>query len=185
MPRSAGAQPYSYLHPVLGGPSEVTSTDSTPLLPFGHGLTYTTFARAALTVDAEVLAGDAFTATVEVTNTGERAGTDVVQLYARDLVGSVTRPVAQLLGYARVDLDPGESVVVRLDVPTARLAFSDRSMVRVVEPGEVELWVGPSCAEKETTASLTVTGPVHEVTLDEGRTVRTEVLRTAGAGRGR
>ena len=185
MPRSAGAQPYSYLHPVLGGPSEVTSTDSTPLLPFGHGLTYTTFERTGLTVDAEVLAGDAFTATVQVTNTGERAGTDVVQLYARDLVGSVTRPVAQLLGYARVDLDPGESVVVRLDVPTARLAFSDRSMVRVVEPGEVELWVGPSCAEKETTASVTITGPVHEVTLSDARTVRTEVLRTASAGRGR
>lgn len=185
MPRSAGAQPYSYLHPVLGGPSEVTSTDSTPLLPFGHGLGYTTFERTDLTVDAEVLAGGAFTATVQVTNTGERAGTDVVQLYARDLVGSVTRPVAQLLGYARVDLQPGETVAVQLHVPTARLAFSDRSMVRVVEPGEVELWVGPSCSEKETTASVTITGPVHEVTAADARTVRTEVLRTAAAGQER
>lgn len=183
MPRSAGAQPYSYLHPVLGGPSEVTSTDSTPLLPFGHGLAYTTFEHSDLTVAAEVAAGDTVTATVQVSNTGERAGTDVVQLYARDLVGSVTRPVAQLLGYARVDLAPGESVAVQMHVPTARLAFSDRSMVRIVEPGEVELWVGPSCAAKETTASLTITGPVHEVTVADSRTVRTEVLRPAAATR--
>ena len=64
LPRSAGAQPYSYLHPILGGPNEITSADSTPVLPFGHGLTYTTFERSDLTVDAEVAAGDTFTASV-------------------------------------------------------------------------------------------------------------------------
>ena len=70
-------------------------------------------------------AGGAFTARVRVRNTGERAGTDVVQLYARDVVGSVTRPVAQLLAYRRVDLAPGQEAVVRFRVPTSRLAFTD------------------------------------------------------------
>ncbi|MFM6849934.1 MAG: beta-glucosidase [Terrabacter sp.] len=176
MPRSAGAQPYSYLHPILGGPSEVTSADTTPVLPFGHGLAYTTFAHTDLDAGHEVVAGGSFTAEVRVQNTGERAGADVVQLYARDVHASVTRPVAQLLGYRRVALEPGESVVVRFEVPTARLAFSDPSMVRIVEPGEVELWVGRSCAEKETASSITVTGPVHRVTAEDPRLVVAEVL---------
>jgi len=96
-------------------------------------------------------------------NTGERRGADVVQLYARDVVGSVTRPSAQLLGYRRVDLEPAESVVVRFTVPTTRLAFADRRMRRIVEPGDVELWVGASCASRETSAALQVTGPAHLV----------------------
>jgi hypothetical protein len=176
MPRSAGAQPYSYLHPILGGPSEVTSADSTPVLPFGHGLAYTTYARTDLTADDEVAAGDTFTAQVRVRNTGQRSGTDVVQLYARDIYGSVTRPVAQLLGYQRVTLEPNESVLVQFRVPTTRLAFSDRSMVRIVEPGEVELWVGQSCAEKDTTTSITVIGSVHRVTTNDPRLVVSKVI---------
>lgn len=176
MPRSAGAQPYSYLHPILGGPSEVTSADSTPVLPFGHGLAYTSFAHTDLTADDEVAAGDTFTGQVRVLNTGDRAGSDVVQLYARDVYASVSRPVAQLLGYRRVTLEPGESVVVRFQVPTTRLAFSDRSMVRIVEPGEVELWVGRSCAEKETTTSITVVGPLHRVTTSDPRLVISEAM---------
>lgn len=177
LPRSAGAQPFSYLHPILGGPSEVTSSDSTPVRPFGFGLSYTGFERSDLTTDAEVVAGGTFTVSVRVTNTGDRAGADVVQLYARDTVASVTRPVAQLLGYARVALDAGESAVVELHVPTTRLAFSDRTMTRIVEPGAVELWVGPSCDQKELAAGIVVTGPVHTVTTDDARTVRVEVVR--------
>lgn len=176
LPRSAGAQPYSYLHPILGGPSEVTSTDSTPVLPFGHGLSYTSFTRTDVLADPEVAAGDTFTVQVQVRNTGERAGVDVVQLYARDVHATVTRPVAQLLGYRRVALAAGESALVRFRVPTTRLAFSDRTMVRIVEPGAVELWVGPSCAEKETTTEITVTGPVHRVTTADPRLVVSEVV---------
>ncbi len=184
LPRSAGAQPYSYLHPILGGPSEVTSADNTPVLPFGHGLTYTTFERTGLTVaEPTVAAGDSFVVELRVRNTGERAGTDVVQLYARDLVASVTRPVAQLLGYRRVDLQPGGEALVRFEVPTTRLAFTDARYRRIVEPGEVELWVGASCAEKETTASVTITGPVHPVTNDDERYVLTEVITRASVPR--
>ncbi|WP_184510360.1 glycoside hydrolase family 3 N-terminal domain-containing protein [Terracoccus luteus] len=165
VPRSAGAQPYTYLHPPLGGPSDVSSLDTTPALPFGHGLSYTTFSRTDLVVDAAATSGPVV-ARVRVTNTGERAGTDVVQLYGRDVVASVTRPVAQLLGYRRLHLEPGESRTVELVVPAARLAFTDRRGRRVVEPGDLRLWVGPSCADRETEVTVTLTGPVREVAAD-------------------
>lgn len=142
LPRSAGAQPYSYLRPILGGPSDVTSTDPTPVRPFGFGLTYTSFEYDDFAVDATTSTDGRFAATITVTNTGDRHGADVVQLYGRDLVASVTRPVAQLLGYARVELAAGESRRVSFDVPATRLAFTDRRGIRVVEPGDIEVWVG-------------------------------------------
>ncbi|MFI8593124.1 glycoside hydrolase family 3 N-terminal domain-containing protein [Microbacterium sp. NPDC078428] len=174
LPRSAGAQPYSYLHPVLGGPSEVTSADSAPALPFGHGLTYTSFEHSGLSTAAEAATSGEFEVEVRVRNAGARGGVDVVQLYARDEFASVTRPVAQLLGYHRVQLAPGEERTVRFRVPTARLAFTGREGARIVEPGRIELWVGPDCATKETTAAVTLTGPVHAVTVADGRYVRVE-----------
>lgn len=161
LPRSAGAQPYSYLHPTLGGASDVTSADSTPVRPFGFGLAYTSFAYDDLDVDDRTATGGRFTASVTVTNTGDRAGTDVVQLYARDRVASVTRPVAQLLGYARVALPAGESRRVSFDVPTTRLAFTDRRGAKVVEPGEIDVWVAAhSAAASSTTEMDAATGGV-------------------------
>jgi beta-glucosidase len=148
LPRSSGAQPYSYLRPVLGGPSEVTSADPTPARPFGFGLTYTSFATSGLTADEQVPTDGTIGVRVEVANTGDRDGAHVVQLYGRDLVASVVRPVAQLLAYQRVTLAPGERASVEFRVPTTRLAFSDRSMTRVVEPGEIELWVAESAGAK-------------------------------------
>lgn len=181
LPRSAGAQPFSYLHPVLGGPSEVTSADSTPVLPFGHGLSYTSWRRSDLVVDsADVPAGGSFVASVTVANTGDRPGTDLVQLYAHDVVGSVTRPVAQLLGYARVTLDPGQEARVAFRVPTSRLALTDRHHRRVVEPGDVELWVGGSCAERETESAVRITGEAYAVTIADERIVGVEIEALAG-----
>jgi len=177
LPRSAGAQPYSYLHPLLGGPNPVTSADNTPALPFGHGLTYTRFERTALTAPADVRAGAEFSASVRVRNVGPRAGTDVVQLYAHDVFGSVTRPVAQLLAFQRVALEPGESAVVTFTVPTARLAFTGRDGRRIVEAGTIELWVGGSSAERETEAVIEVTGPDHGVVKEDRLIVRVDVAR--------
>lgn len=183
LPRSAGAQPYTYLHPLLGGPSGVTSTDPTPVRPFGFGLSYTTFHRQGLEVDSasdspvEVRAGDAFCARVRVMNTGDRRGADVVQLYVHRAVASVTRPVAQLVAYARVELEPGESADVRFTVPASRLAYSDRTLRRVVEPGEVELRVGPSCAEVDEAVRLRLTGPTYELRPEDARVVGIEVVR--------
>ena len=124
LPRSAGSQPFSYLHPILGGPNEITSASSAPTRPFGFGLSYTSFEHSELQVEPEAPAGGSFRASVRVRNTGDRAGTDVVQLYARDVYASVTRPVAQLVGYLRVALDSGAEETIEFDVPTTRLAFT-------------------------------------------------------------
>ncbi|AEI12895.1 beta-xylosidase/alpha-l-arabinosidase [Cellulomonas gilvus] len=175
LPRSAGAQPYSYLHPALGGDGDVTNLRSTPALPFGHGLSYTSFAYDALEPAADEVATDGrIRVAVRVTNTGERDGDEVVQLYAHDPVASVTRPVAQLVGFRRVALAAGQSAVVRFDVPTTRVAFSDRDMVRIVEPGELELWVG-TCADRRAQARVRLTGAVHTIDDDDRWTV-TEIV---------
>ncbi|WP_260406506.1 glycoside hydrolase family 3 N-terminal domain-containing protein [Microbacterium sp. G2-8] len=205
LPRSAGAQPYSYLQPTLGGPSDVTSTDPTPVRPFGFGLSYASFAYRDLAVDAEARAGGSFRASVVVENTSGVSGVDVVQLYARDVVASVTRPVAQLLAYARVAVPAGESRRVAFDVPTQRLAFSDRRMVRVVEPGDVEVWVASHAAAAPVSphadeatggvirnergraardlpgtatprARLAITGDVHEVGAEDPRIATATVV---------
>ncbi|MDG4765832.1 glycoside hydrolase family 3 N-terminal domain-containing protein [Solwaraspora sp. WMMD406] len=174
LPRSAGAQPYSYLHPALGEGNEVTNLSVTPPAAFGHGLSYTTFAYAELTVPATVPSDGALVATVRVTNTGSVAGDEVVQLYGHDLVASVTRPVAQLLGYRRVHLAPGQSVTVELTVPTTRLAFADRTMTRVVEPGEVDIWVGTS-EHRLAQGRTTLVGPTVPVTNASRRWTTTEI----------
>ncbi|WP_225753813.1 glycoside hydrolase family 3 N-terminal domain-containing protein [Actinotalea sp. Marseille-Q4924] len=205
LPRSTGAQPYTYLHPVLGGPSDVTSADSSPTRPFGFGLSYTAFTYADLAVDRSVAAGKAFDAAVTVTNTGTVAGSDVVQLYGHDVQGTVTRPVEQLLGYARVTLAPGESVRLTFRVPTGRFAFSDRRMVRVVEPGDVQVWAashagashdgsatdgttGGAIPSRERQglsvpgtatprAVVAIVGDLHEVSLLDPRTVQVDRAR--------
>jgi beta-glucosidase len=146
LPRSAGAQPYSYLHPILGGPSDVTAADSTPLRPFGFGLSYTSFDYSDFDVDREAVAGSTFTARVTATNVGSLRGTDVIQVYGHDIVGTIARPVVQLLGYARVELAPGEGVRLEFAIPTGRFAFTDRRMRKVVEPGDVEVWIGSHAA---------------------------------------
>ncbi|MFJ1540609.1 glycoside hydrolase family 3 N-terminal domain-containing protein [Micromonospora chalcea] len=174
LPGSAGAQPYSYLHPELGAGMNGTNLPATPVAPFGHGLSFTTFAYTDLSVPAEVPADGALRVSVRVTNTGPVAGDDVVQLYGRDLVASVTRPVAQLLGYRRVRLEPGASVTVELNVPTTRLAFTDRALTRVVEPGEVDVWVGTS-ARRDVQARTTLTGETVEITAASPRWTTTDL----------
>ncbi len=104
-------------------------------------------------------------------------GADVVQIYAHRAVATVTRPVAQLVAYARVELDPGESADVRFTVPASRLAYSDRALRRVVEAGEVELRLGPSCAAVDESVTLRITGPAYEVGIDDARIVEVDVRR--------
>ncbi|MHC9045547.1 beta-xylosidase/alpha-l-arabinosidase [Microbacterium saperdae] len=159
LPRSAGAQPYSYLHPTLGGRTDVTSVDPTPVRPFGFGLGYTSFTHEGLTADSSVTAGAQFRASVTVRNAGSREGTDVVQLYAHDEVGSVARPVAQLVGFQRVSLAPGEEQRVEFAVPTERLAFTGVDGVRRVEPGSIRLWVGEACDHEETVTIIDILPP--------------------------
>jgi len=174
MPRSTGAQPYTYLHSELGGDSDVTSVGSTPVRPFGFGLSYTTFAYGPLTVSPQVQPDAVVTASVTVTNSGDTDGEDVVQLYVRDVIASVARPVAQLVGFQRVALAAGESATVTFEVPTTRFAFSDRSLVRVVEPGDFEIWVGDA-ATRESQSRFAVVGHTRAVCEDDPRLTRSSV----------
>lgn len=130
--------------------------DNTPLYPFGFGLSYTTFALSAPRLSkATVGPADSVTVAVDVTNTGKRPGDEVVQLYIRDDVSSVTRPVKELKGFARVTLAPGEKKTVKFNVTPAELQFYGMDMKRVVEPGSFTLMTGPSSVDLKTT-TLTV-----------------------------
>jgi beta-glucosidase len=114
-----------------------------PLFPFGHGLSYTTFEYANLRLDRTVLRiGEALTVSVELMNTGRVAADEVAQLYVRDLVGQVTRPVRELKGVQRVRLAPGETATVTFRLHSDDLAFFGRDNRLVVEPGEFHVWVG-------------------------------------------
>jgi beta-glucosidase len=130
--------------------------DHTPLYPFGFGLSYTTFALSTPRLSkATIGPADSVTVSVDVTNTGKRPGDEVVQLYIRDDVSSVTRPVKELKGFARVTLAPGEQRTVNFTVTPAELQFYGMDMKRVVEPGTFTLMTGTNSVDLKTT-TLTV-----------------------------
>lgn len=170
LPGSAGGQPYSYLHPPLGGASSVSNLDTRPAAPFGHGLSYTTFEhRDFRLLEPQITTTGTIRAQVRVTNTGERAGSDVVQLYAQPAARGVTRPTVQLLGFARVTLAPGESAEVELQVPATRLAHAGTDLRRAVRPGALTVALGRSCEDLGDRHPLTLTGEVHEVSTTDTR----------------
>ncbi|WP_051367566.1 beta-glucosidase family protein [Hamadaea tsunoensis] len=148
-PRSVGQLPVYYGHKLSGGRShwkgDYVDSSTKPLHPFGFGLSYTTFAvSAAVAGAAEVPWDGTVTVGATVTNTGERAGDEVLQLYARRTTASVTRPVLELKNYARVTLAGGESCRVTFELRAGQLGFLGRDMAFAVEPGPVELFVGTS-----------------------------------------
>ncbi len=102
-----------------------------------------------------------------------------MQLYGRDVVGSLTRPVAQLLGFRRVHLEAGASAEVTFTVPPARLAFTDRSGRRVVEPGELQVWAGACVDDRADVVSVELSGDVHGVTPADGRLTTTREVHPA------
>ncbi|MFG3172678.1 glycoside hydrolase family 3 N-terminal domain-containing protein [Streptomyces sp. NPDC048200] len=174
VPRLPGSQPWTYLQPPLGLANEVSNLDPTPLHAFGHGLSYTSFAWEDFQGgDTEITTDGSYDVSLTVRNTGDRDGTEVVQLYLHDPVASVTRPDVRLIGYRRLDLAPGESRRVTFGFHADLSAFTDRSGERVVEPGVLELRLGASSAETRHTARLTLTGPRRVTGTD--RRLRCEV----------
>jgi beta-glucosidase len=172
--RNAGQVPVYYNHPFgsawhqgesIGFPDYVDAPH-TPRYFFGHGLSYTEFEYSKLVLSEEAVPPDAtLEVAVTVRNVGPRAGTDVVQLYARDPYASVSRPVLELVGFARVPLEPGESRDLRFTLAMSQLAFLDIDMRWRIEAGEVELLVGSSSADLRLKDTFRVT----ETAFVEGR----------------
>jgi beta-glucosidase len=120
---------------------------NTPLFPFGYGQSYTTFAYGQPTLDrAQITQGETATASVRITNTGERAGDEVVQMYIHHQVSSVVQPVLRLHGFTRIHLEPQQSTTVSFEVGAEQLAIINQQMKRSVEPGPVEVLIGPNAA---------------------------------------
>jgi beta-glucosidase len=154
-PRHSGQLPVYYNRRPTSFRSHLDLTRE-PLWPYGFGLSYTTFRLDELSVASPTIAPAGRTdVAVRVTNTGKRLGDEVVQLYIRDQVSSVTRPVKELRGFARVTLQPGASQTVRFTLGPEELSLIDRRMQRVVEPGRFDILVGTS-ATPALTATLNV-----------------------------
>lgn len=131
----------------LGCTSYYLDTGYGPLFPFGYGLSYTTFEYGNISLNRSTFGrDDTIIVEFDLTNTGSRAGVEVAQLYTRDLVGSVVRPVKELKRFERVALAPGETKHLRFELPVAELAFWNRDMEYVVEPGDFQLWVAGDAA---------------------------------------
>jgi beta-glucosidase len=151
IPRSVGHLPafYNYKPSARRG---YLFDDVTPLYPFGFGLSYTTFEISNVRLEKSQIKKDGRTAVLcEVTNTGSRRGSEVVQMYIRDLVSSVTRPLRELKGFRKVSLQPGEKVTVRLPITPDLLSFWNLDMRYIVEPGNFEIQVGTSSRDSDLT----------------------------------
>ena len=160
MPKNVGQVPIYYNHLNTGRPcpkwftkftSNYLDVDNEPLYPFGYGLSYTTFSYGQPTLSATSMTRDgSLRASVTVTNTGSREGTEVVQLYIRDLVGSVARPVKELKDFSRITLKPGESKVVEFVITPEKLKFYNSQLKFDCEPGEFDVMIGPNSRDVQT-----------------------------------
>jgi beta-glucosidase len=155
IPRNVGQIPIYYAHKRTGRPptdqhftSKYLDVDWTPLYPFGFGLSYTKFEYSKLELSQNKMnPGESITASAIVTNTGDVAGEEIVQLYIRDMVGTRTRPVRQLRGFKRLSLAPGESETVTFTLNENVLAYWDHKFGFKAEPGKFTVWIGPNSAE--------------------------------------
>jgi beta-glucosidase len=182
VPRGPGGQPGTYLVPPLGSPDSagISSLDAAPLYPFGYGRSYTTFRVDDLRLSSTDLPTDGeLSVSVRLTNTGSRAGDEVVQLYLHDVLAQVTRPVKQLAGFARVGLEPGAAADVTFRLHADRTAFTGRDLQRIVEPGEVEVLVGTSSSDLPCRGTFTLTGPLRVVGHDRRLDTPVDVTPTS------
>jgi beta-glucosidase len=149
VPKSAGQLPMFYNHKPSAQFMDYISQDINPLFHFGYGLSYTKFSYSEPRLEKTVIRKNgSTTVSFEVKNTGKVPGTEIVQMYIRDKVSSVTRPVKELKGFQRISLDPGKTKKVRMEITPDKLAFHNIDMQYVVEPGEFEILVGSSSRDE-------------------------------------
>ena len=159
IPKKVGQQPVHYNRLKMSKSRKYICTDTEPLYPFGYGLSYTTFAFSDLELSAKELApAQDLVVSCRLTNTGKRAGEEVVQLYIRDQFASRARPVKELKGFKRIYLEPGESKVVRFRLFSDQLALIDVDGNLTVEPGEFTVMIGSSSEDIHLSETFTVTG---------------------------
>jgi beta-glucosidase-like glycosyl hydrolase len=164
VPRNVGAVPYYYNHKMKSAGTPIARHFGSRY-PFGHGLGYTTFEFADLTMDPggiDVASGE-LVARITVRNTGTRPGVAVPQVYVRDLLASVVRPVKELKAFCRVELAPGASARVAIHIPADMLSFTGPNGRRIVEPGTFELQVGASSADIHLRGQFELTGKTREL----------------------
>lgn len=150
VPKSAGQLPMYYNFKPSAQLNEYLSQDNLPLFYFGYGLSYSGFRYKNLHLDkGKIRVNGSVKVKVEVTNTGKLAGDEIVQMYIRDKVSSVTRPVKELRGFKRISLKPRETKIVTLDIKPEHLAFHNIDMKYIVEPGEFEIMVGSSSRDED------------------------------------
>jgi beta-glucosidase len=167
-PRSVGQVPIYYGHRPSGGRShwkvDYVETSVRPLYPFGYGLSYTRFEFGRLRIEpATVRVGEEVTIQVDVTNVGDRAGDEVVQLYTHQDVPLVTRPVKELKGFKRVTVQPQQTQTVTFRLAVNQLGFYDRERRFVVEPGRVEVMIGSSSEDIRCTGTFDIRGPKTDI----------------------
>ena len=172
LPRAVGQVPVFYNHKPSGGRSNIrgdySDLSSRPLYCFGHGLSYTEFEYGGLEITpARVTAPGRVAIAAELRNSGRVEGEEVVQLYVHDVVGSATRPVKQLAGFARIELAPGQRCRVGFELDLAQLSFFDARMQRVIEPGEIELMIGASSDDIRLRGSFQIEGKRVELASPE------------------
>ncbi len=167
-PQEVGQVPVFYSHKPSGGRSHwlgsYVEMSTKPQYVFGYGLSYTQFALSEVQIDKSTVSMDeTFNLSVAVTNTGTVAGDEVLQLYVHDEEYTITRPVKELKGFARVSLEPGEKKVVTFSVAVEQLGFFGPDLTYIVEPGTFSLYLGTSSADIHETVTLNVTGDTREV----------------------
>ncbi|MDF2190638.1 beta-glucosidase [Paraflavitalea sp. CAU 1676] len=149
--------PLVYNHKPTGRGDDYHNLSGQPLFPFGYGLSYTRFSYSNLQLDKQrIAAGESTTVRCTIKNTGSRAGEEVVQLYFRDLLASVARPVLELKGFQRITLAPGESREVSFTISPAMLQLLDKDLKPVIEPGDFRIMIGSSSRDLHLKENLTV-----------------------------
>jgi beta-glucosidase len=182
IPRSVGQIPCFYYHKNTGRPASVENLYTSryfdlpisPLYPFGHGLSYTDFKYSRLKIEnKKVKAGDSLELSFFLKNTGKMKGSEVVQLYVRDVVASVSPPVKKLVGFKRIYLEKGEEKEIKIEMSVSLLAFYNKEMKKVVEPGEIKVMIGSSSEDIRLEGSFTVEG--KEIEIDDSEIYYSDV----------